>query len=151
MSVSFLGVVMFFEREEMQALTDEFSDRLRRDPELAPVLTRLVGNRWAAAEAAFRYFLQSQLFGDARPQLNAEELKRAIGVLDASSIDRLVEVLLASALYCLPLHSAARIDEVGEEISRLLKSLLEHDGEARSEQIAAAFGKLSAGALQSSL
>jgi hypothetical protein len=71
--------------------------------------------------------------------------------LDASSIDRLVEVLLDTALYCLPLHSAARIDEVGGDIGRLLKSLLEHDGEARAEQIATVFAKLSAGAIHSSL
>ena len=151
MSGSFLGVVMFFEREELQALTDEFSDRLRRDPELAPVLTRLVGNRWAGAEAAFHHFLHSQLFGDARPYLDPGELERATGILDASSIDRLVEVLLDSALYCLPLHSAARIDEVGEDIRWLLKSLLPHEGKARAEQLATAFAKLSAGALHNSL
>lgn len=151
MSGNFLGMVMYFEREELRALTVEFSDRLRRDPELTPVLTRLVGNHWAAAEAAFHHFMLSQLFGDARPHLDPVELERATGILDATSIDRLIEVLLASALYCLPLHSAARIDEVGEDIARLLKSLLQHDGEARSEHIATAFGKLSAGALQSSL
>jgi truncated hemoglobin YjbI len=66
MSGSFLGVVIFFEQEELQALVVEFSDRLRRDPKLAPVLARLVGNHWAAAEANFHDFLQSQLFGDHR-------------------------------------------------------------------------------------
>jgi hypothetical protein len=151
MSGSFLGVVMFFEQEELQALTVEFSDRLRRDPELAPLLARLVGNHWAAAETAFYNFLQSQLFADARPHLDPMELERAAGILDVSSIDRLIEVLLESALVCLPLHSAARIDAVGGDIGRLLKSLLQHNGEAHAEQFARAFAKLTAGALRSSL
>jgi hypothetical protein len=150
MSGSFLGVVMFFEQEELQALTLEFSDRLRRDPELAPVMKRFIGNRWAEAEAAFQNFLQSQLFGDTRPTIDMAELERATCILNARSIDRLVEVLLESALLCLPLHSAARIDEVGGDLGGLLKSLLQHNGDARVEQVAAAFEKLSAGALHSS-
>jgi hypothetical protein len=151
MVTGFLGSVMFFEAEELQTLAGVFSDRLRRDPSLAPALRCLVGNHWAAAESAFEDFFKSQLFGDALAHIDRVELERVISLLDGATIDRIVEILLESALQCLPLHSAARVDAVSEDLGRLLKMPLRHEGEARSELIQQIGARLSAGALQNSL
>jgi hypothetical protein len=85
-----------------------------------------------------------------RAHIGLVELERPVSLLDSAAIDRLVEILLESALQCLPLHSAARIDAVGEDLGPLLKLPIQHEGQ-RVPSDPTDQCKLSAGALQNSL
>ena len=149
-SVSFLlaGPVVFFERDELEVLVLEFSDRLRRDSALFPVLSQLIGNRWAHAEAECEAFLTSALFSDGRHEIDIDALAGAVHLLGTEEIERLLDILLESALKCLPLHSAALVSEVADELGRLLTSLMRLDGLERQRRLRDVHAKISAGTLR---
>lgn len=151
MSFLLSGPVLFFEQEELDVLVLEFSDRIRRDRELAPVLSQLIGNGWAAAEAATVSFLTCSLFSDGRPKLDEDILERAGDLLRMEDVERILDVLLESALKCLPLQSAALVSEVCEDLGAALKAIIELEGPARRKLLLDTHAKLSAGALQSSI
>jgi hypothetical protein len=148
--VSFLlsGPVIFFERDELEVLVLEFSDRVRRDSVLLPVLSQLIGNRWAEAEAECEAFLTSALFSDGRHEMDIDALAGAVHRLGLDAVERLADLLLESALKCLPLHSAALVSEVADELGRLLASVIGSDGPERQKRLLAVHAKISAGTLR---
>ena len=151
MSLLLSGPVLFFEPDELDALVLEFSDRIRRNSELAPTLSQLIGNRWAEAEAAATGFLACALSWDGRPEIDEAVLQRAGNLLRARDVQHLLDALLESALKCLPLHSAALISEVADDLGRALTAIIALDGPARRKLLRETHSRLSAGALQSSL
>lgn len=151
MSFLLSGPVLFFEQEELDVLVLEFSDRIRRDKDLSPVLSRLIGNGWAEAEAAAVDFLTCVLFADGRPEIDEGILERAGNLLRTQDVQRIMDVLLESALKCLPLQSAALVSEVGDDLGAILKAIIELQGPARRALLLEAHAKLSAGALRSSI
>jgi hypothetical protein len=151
MSFLLSGPVLFFEQEELEILVLEFSDRLRRDKNLAPVLSRLIGNGWAEAEAATVGFLTGVLFADGQAKIDEGILDRAGNMLHTKDVERIMDVLLESALKCLPLQSAALVSGVGDDLGAILKAIIELDSPARRDMLLEAYAKLSAGALGSSI
>lgn len=142
---------VFFEEADLDALVNEFSDRVRRSHALRPTMDRLVGNRWEDAEAATASFLRATLFLDQRPQVDGDWLARSVRMLDAETIDLLADILLDCALVVLPLQSAAVVTEIGEQLAHLLKGVVFHDGVARQRLLLKAQSRLAAGALMSRL
>lgn len=126
----------------------EFSDRVRRDSTLFPVLSQLIGNRWAEAEAESEAFLTSALFSDGRHETDIDTIASAVHLLDIEAIERLADILLESALKCLPLHSAALVSDVAEELGRLLTSVIRLDGPERQKRLRDVHAKISAGTLR---
>lgn len=150
MSLLLAGPVLFFEPDELDALVLEFSDRIRRNGDLAPALSQLIGNRWAEAEAAAVGFLASALSWDARPEIDEAVLQQAGSLLRAEDVQHLLDALLESALKCLPLQSAALVSEIADDLGAALKAIIALDGPARRQLLRETQAKLSAGALQSS-
>ncbi len=148
MSFLLSGPVVFFERDELDVLVLEFSDRVRRDSTLFPVLSQLIGNRWAEAETECGAFLTSALFSDGRHEIDIDALADAVHLLGIEAIERLADVLLESALKCLPLHSAALVSEVADELGRLLASVTRLDGPERQKRLRDVHAKISAGTLR---
>lgn len=142
---------VYFEEAELAALVAEFSERVRRNPDLRPALDRLVGNRWEEAEAAAGSFLRATLFLEQRPDVDGDWLAKSIRTLDVASIDQLADILLDCALVVLPLHSAAVVAEVSDALARLLKDVLAHDGAMRQRLLLRMQSRLAAGALMSSV
>lgn len=142
---------VFFDESDIEALITEFSERLRRSPTLRPAMDGLVGNRWEDAELAAGDFLRATLFLEARPSVDGDWLVRLLRLLYAEAIDQLADILLDCALVALPLHSAAVVAEIGEELARLLKGVVAHDGMARQRLLLQARSRLAAGALMSRL
>jgi hypothetical protein len=52
-------------------------------------------------------------------------------LLDGDAIDLLADILLDCALAALPLHSAAVVPEISEQLVRMLKGVVSEDGVAR--------------------
>ena len=144
MSFLLSGPIVFFERDELEILVVEFSDRVRRDSMLSPVLSQLIGNRWAEAEAEGEAFLTSALYGDGRHEMDLDTLAGAVHLLGIEGVERLADILLESALKCLPLHSAALVAEVGDELGRLLTSAMRLDGQGRQKRLRDVHAKISA-------
>ena|SRR5690606_11148334 len=142
---------VFFDEADIDALVAEFSERIRRSPSLRPALDRLVGNQWEEAEQAAGSFLRATMFLEARPIVNGDWLLQLLRLLDAAAIDELADILLDCALVALPLHSAAVVAEIGEELARLLKGVVAHDGVARQRLLLKARSRLAAGDLMSRL
>ncbi len=142
---------VFFDDADIDALVAAFSERIRGNAGLRPAMDRLIGNRWEDAEKAAGAFLRATLFLDSRPDIDGDWLVQVLRLLDASDIDQLSDILLDCALVALPLHSAAVVAEVGEELARLLKGVVAHDGVARQRLLLKARSRLSAGALMSRL
>lgn len=142
---------VFFDDADIDALVAAFSERIRGNADLRPAMDRLIGNRWEDAEKAAGAFLRATLFLDSRPDIDGDWLVQVLRLLDASDIDQLADILLDCALVALPLHSAAVVAEVGEELARLLKGVVAHDGVARQRLLLKARSRLSAGALMSRL
>lgn len=140
---------VFFDDADIDALVAAFSERIRGNAGLRPAMDRLIGNRWEDAEKAAGTFLRATLFLEGRPDIDGDWLVRVLRLLDASDIDQLADILLDCALVALPLHSAAVVAEVGEELARLLKGVVAHDGVARQRLLLKARSRLSAGALMS--
>ena len=143
------GPIVFFERDELEILAVEFSDRVRRDGMLFPVLSQLIGNRWAEAEAEGEAFLASALFSDGRHEIDLNALASAVHLLSVEAIERLADILLESALKCLPLHSAALVSEVADELGNLLASVTKLNGPERQNRLRDVHAKISAGTLRS--
>jgi hypothetical protein len=148
--VSFLlsGPVVFFERDELEILVLEFSDRVRRDSMLFPMLSQLIGNRWEEAEAESEAFLASALFSDGRHEINLSALANAVHFLSVEAIERLADLLLESALKCLPLHSAALVSDVADELGSLLASVTRLDGPEKQKRLQDVHAKIAAGTLR---
>jgi hypothetical protein len=142
---------VFFEEADLAALVAEFSERVRQSPALRPAMDRLVGNRWEDAEAATAAFLHATLFLEGRPEVDGDWLARSVRMLDVETIDLLADILLDCALVVLPLHSAAVLAEISDELARLLKGVVSHDGVARQRLLLKAQSRLAAGALMSRL
>ncbi len=142
---------VFFDDADIDALVAAFSERIRGNAGLRPAMDRLIGNRWEDAEKAAAAFLRATLFLDSRPDIDGDWLVQMLRLLDASDIDQLSDILLDCALVALPLHSAAVVAAVGEELARLLKGVVAHDGVARQRLLLKARSRLSAGALMSRL
>ncbi len=140
---------VYFEDAEIDALVAEFSERIRRSASLRPAMDVLVGNRWEDAEAATAAFLRATLFLEARPDVAAEWLERAVATLDAGALDELGDVLLDCALVLLPLHSAAVIAAIGDALGHLLGEVVAGEGDARQLLLLRAEARLAAGALMS--
>ena len=137
---------VFFDETDIDALAAEFSERVRRSPLLRP-WTGLVGNRWEDAEAVMAGFLRATLFLQERPEVDGDWLARSVRMLDGEAIDLLADILLDCALVALPLHSAAVVAEISEQLARLLKSVVAQDGVARQRLLPRARSRLLAGAL----
>jgi len=142
---------VFFDEADIDALVAEFGERIRRSTALRPAMDRLVGNRWEDAEREAGAFLRATLFLEGRPAVDGDWLVQLLRLLDATDIDELADILLDCALVALPLHSAAVVAEVGEEVARLLKGIVSHDGVARQRLLLKARSRLAAGALMSRL
>lgn len=142
---------IYFDEADIDALVTEFSERVRRSPSLRQAMDGLIGNRWADAEAGAGAFLRATMFLDSRPQIDGDWLARSVRMLDADAIERLVDILLDCALVVLPLHSAAVVAEIGEELARLLGAVVAQDGAARQRQLLSALSRLQSGALMSRL
>ena len=142
---------VFFDEADVDALVAEFSERVRRSSSLRPAMDGLIGNRWEDAEAATGSFLRSTLFLENRPAVDGDWLARSVRMLDPATIDQLADILLDCALVALPLHSAAVVAEIGEELARLLKGVMRQDGVARQRLLLKARSRLTAGALMSRL
>lgn len=138
---------VFFDEADIDTLAAEFSERVRRSPLLRPAMDGLVGNRWEDAEAAMGGFLRATLFLQERPAVDGDWLARAVRMLDDAAIDLLADILLDCALVALPLHSAAVVAEISEQLARLLKSVATEDGVAQQRLLLRARARLSAGAL----
>lgn len=142
---------VYFEEADLAALVAEFSERVRRSPALRPAMDRLVGNRWEDAEAAAASFLQATLFLDRAPEVDGDWLARSVRTLDADTIDQLTDILLDCALVVLPLHSAAVVAEISDQLAHLLKGVMAHDGVMRQRLLLKVQSRLAAGALMSRL
>lgn len=142
---------VYFDEADLAALVAEFSERVRRNPDLRPAIDRLVGNRWEEAEATTSSFLQATLFLERRPDVDGDWLARSIRMLDAATIDQLADILLDCALVMLPLHSAAVVAEVSDALARLLKDVVIHDGVMRQRLLLKVQSRLAAGALMSGI
>ena len=151
MSLLLSGPVLFFEPDELDALVREFSERIRRNAELAPALSQLIGNRWEQAEAAAVGFLACALSWDGRPEIDETILQRAGSLLRAQDVQHLLDALLESALKCLPLQSAALVSGIADDLGAVLKAIIAVEGPARRKLLRETHAKLSAGALRSSL
>ena len=116
-----------------------------------PALSQLIGNRWEEAEAAATGFLASALAWDGRPEIDEGVLERAGTLLRVQDVQHLLDALLESALKCLPLHSAALVSAVGEDLGAALTAIIALDDPARRELVRETYLRLSAGALQSSI
>lgn len=138
---------VFFDEADIDTLAAEFSERVRRNPLLRPAMDGLVGNRWEDAEMAMGGFLRATLFLQERPAVDGDWLARAVRMLDDTAIDLLADILLDCALVALPLHSAAVVAEICEQLARLLKSVAAEDGVAQQRLLLRARARLSAGAL----
>ena len=150
MSFLLAGPIVFLDPDDLELLVLDYSDRVRREPLVARALARLIGNNWADAEHAAANFLHTALFADGRPKIDVNSLARAVNCLDATAIDALVDMLLESALATLPLHSAALISSVGEELGRALTGVVGLEGQQRQKQLLRLGATLSAGALKRS-
>lgn len=142
---------IYFEHADIDALVAEFSERIRRSATLRPAMDALVGNRWEDAEVAAGEFLRDTMFLEQRPAIDGDWLARSVATLDAAALDELVDLLLDCALVVLPLHGAAVIAEIGDELGRLLKDVVSRDGVARQQLLLRARSRLAAGALMSRL
>lgn len=142
---------VFFDEADIEALVAEFSERVRRNPSLRPAMDGLIGNRWEDAEATTAGFLRATLFLEQRPEVDGDWLARSVRMLDARMIDQLADILLDCALVALPLHSAAVVAEIGEQLARLFKAVVAQDGVARQRLLLKARSRLLAGALMSRL
>ncbi|WP_186767033.1 hypothetical protein [Devosia ginsengisoli] len=142
---------VYFDEADLAALVAEFSERVRRNPDLRPAMDRLVGNRWEEAEEAAASFLQATLFLEKRPDVDGDWLARSIRMLDGATIDQLTDILLDCALVVLPLHSAAVVAEVSDALARLLKDVVIHDGVMRQRLLLKVQSRLAAGALMSGI
>jgi hypothetical protein len=148
---SLLSQVFFVDREDLEAVVLEFSERVRRDAGLRPALDRLVGNRWGEAEQTALGFLGDGVFGDKTTEVDIDVLALATSLFDATDVWRVEEILLDCALVCLPLHSAARISAVAEEFGRALRAIMALDGGARQRLLVRTRASLASGALLSTL
>ncbi|WP_332702196.1 hypothetical protein [Devosia sp.] len=137
----------FFDEADIDALATEFSERVRRSPLLRPAMDGLIGNRWEDAEAAMGGFLRATLFLEQRPEVDGDWLARSVRLLDGEAIDQLADILLDCALVALPLHSAAVVAEISEQLARLLKGVVSEDGVAQQRLLLRARTRLMAGAL----
>jgi hypothetical protein len=142
---------IYFEDADIDALVQEFSERVRRDQTLRPFLDLLVGNQWEQAEQVVTEFLHATLFLQWRPQVDADWLARAAQELSLPALNRLGEILLDCALVALPLHSAAIIAEIGDALARFLGDVVSREGAAREVVLAALYDRLRSGALMSRL
>ncbi|KQX38138.1 hypothetical protein ASD04_10960 [Devosia sp. Root436] len=142
---------VYFDEADLAALIAEFSERVRRNPDLRPAMDRLVGNRWEEAEAAASSFLQATLFLERRPNVDGDWLAKSIRTLDGATIDGLADILLDCALVVLPLHSAAVVAEVSDALARLLKDVVIYDGVMRQRLLLKVQSRLAAGALMSGI
>jgi len=141
----------YFDEADLDALVREFSERLRRDTSLRPVLDRLIGNRWEDAEATVGAFLRATLFMLDCPQLDDDWFDRAAQSLDQNALERLGDILLDCALVALPLHSAAVIADIGDALTRQLGDVVALQGAARQDRLLQVRGRLRAGALMARL
>lgn len=141
----------YFDDADLDALIREFSERIRSDGTLRPVLDRLVGNHWEDAELAIGDFLRATLFMLHCPQLDDDWFDRAAHELDQAALDRLGDILLDCALVALPLHSAAVIADIGDTLARQLGDLVSLQGPARQRRLQQLRGRLKAGALMGRL
>lgn len=91
----------------------------------------LVGNRWEDADAAMAGFLRAKLFLEQRPEVDGNGQPGAVRLLDGDAIDLLADILLDCALAALPLHSAAVVAEISEQLVRKLKGVVSKDGVTR--------------------
>jgi hypothetical protein len=138
---------VYFEDADIDALVAEFSERIRRSATLRPAMAVLVGNRWEDAEVATGAFLRATLFLEQRPDVDAEWLARSVATLDEAALDELGDLLLDCALVVLPLHSAAVISAIGDELGHLLGSVVAGEGDMRQRLLLRAEARLAAGAL----
>jgi hypothetical protein len=149
MPFSPLAPALFFEESDLRALVAEFSERIRRDRQLRPVLDHLVGNRWYEAEQASEAFFRATLFAEGTPAVDANWLALAVRWLDPAAIDALVAILLDCALVAFPLHGAALLAEITEQLATDLKAVLAADGVVRQRRLLETYARLRAGALMS--
>lgn len=142
---------LFMDRDDLELVVIEFSERVRQDPGLRPALNRLIGNHWAMAEEAALRFLGNSLFGDGITNIEADLLALVTRLLTDTDVERLEEILLDCALLCLPLHSAARVSAVAEEFGRALKAIIALEGVARQRLLLRTHALLASGALLNGL
>ncbi|MEF2554606.1 hypothetical protein VQ042_25540 [Aurantimonas sp. A2-1-M11] len=142
---------IYFDDSDLDALAREFSERIRADSTLRPVLDRLVGNRWEDAELAITDFLHASLFLQSHPQIDEDWLTRAAHDLNLATLDRLGDILLDCALVALPLHSAAVIAEISDALACLLGDVVSLEDADRKRRLPYLYDRLRSGALMNRL
>ncbi len=138
---------VFFEDSELRDLVAEFSERVRRDQRVRGAMDRLIGNRWLDAEQGAEAFLNSTLFLEARPEVDADFLERAVHILRPAEIDALAEIMLDCALVAFPVQSAGAIVEVANMLAGAIKTVAASEARERRDQLIKVHSRLSAGTL----
>lgn len=138
---------IFFEDDELRALMADFSERLRADARVRPVLDRLIGNCWLEAEQGAEAFLRAALFLETLPAVDQDWLTRAVQLLGPTEIERLSDIMLDCSLATFPLHGAAAVIEVTERLAESIKAIVTVCGAERERRLFEISSRLSAGAL----
>ena len=142
---------IYFDDSDLEALAREFSERIRGDAALRPVLDRLVGNRWEDAELAIIEFLHASLFMRCHSGIDEDWLIRAAYDLDVVTLDLLRDTLIDCAFVALPLHSAAVIAEISDALARLLGDVVSLEESDRKRDLQYLSERLRPGALMNRL
>ncbi|MEH6718411.1 MAG: hypothetical protein V7704_05965 [Aurantimonas endophytica] len=138
---------IYFDDSDLEALAREFSERIRGDAALRPVLDRLVGNRWEDAELAIIEFLHASLFMRCHSGIDEDWLTRAAYDLNVVTLDLLRDILIDCAFVALPLHSAAVIAEISDALARFLGDVVSLEESDRKRDLQYLLERLRSGAL----